>query len=169
MKRENIRLLIYFIITALVGCGLHFLYEWSPNLLFAVLAPVRESVWEHLKLVFWPLLAAALLYTRKEKGLRAAWYLGVLVASVLLLLYGWVYNVRMRQASLPVDIAAFVLILALGFAVAVWIEVAPRWKGALLLAVGVLALLIVIFTFCAPDTLLFADLELADALYTLPC
>lgn len=169
MKRENIRLAIFFVITALVGCGLHFLYEWSPNLLFAVLSPVRESVWEHLKLLFWPMLCASLLYTRKTRQLRAAWYLGLLVSSVLLLVYGWACNIRMAQANVPIDIAAFVLILALGFVVAAWVQVAPRWQGALLMAVGVLGLLIVIFTFLQPKGLLFADLELVDALYTLPC
>lgn len=169
MKRENIKLLIFFVMTVLVGAGLHFLYEWSPNLLFAILSPVRESVWEHLKLVFWPLLAALLLYTRKDKDQRAGWYLGLLAASALLLIYGWVYNIRMARADMVVDISAYVVIMALGFAVALWIPVAKRWKGLLLLLTGILAALIVVFTFQAPNALLFADLELADALYTLPC
>ena len=169
MKRENIKLLIFFVVTVLAGCGLHFLYDWSPNLLFAMIAPVKESVWEHLKLVFWPLLAALLLYTRKDKDQRASWYLGLLTASALLLIYGWVYNIRMAQANMIVDITAYVVIMALGFAVALWIPVSKRWKGFLLLLTGVLAALIVVFTFAPPDTLLFADLQLADALYTLPC
>ena len=58
MKRETMRPLIYFILTVLVGTGVHFLYDWSPNVLFAMLSPVRESVWEHGKLIFWPMLAA---------------------------------------------------------------------------------------------------------------
>ena len=32
----------------------HFLYEWLPNPFFALFAPVSESVWEHLKIVFYP-------------------------------------------------------------------------------------------------------------------
>jgi peptidoglycan/LPS O-acetylase OafA/YrhL len=169
MKREQIRGAIYFVLTVLAGCGLHFLYDWSPNLLFAILAPVRESVWEHLKLVFWPMLAAALLFSRRERERRAAWYLALLVASALLLLYGWVYNVRMAQANMVVDITAYVLILALGFGVAFWVPVHRRWRSALLLVVGVLAVLLGVFTFYQPSGLLFADLALADALYTLPC
>lgn len=30
----------------------HFLYEWFPNSLFAILFPVNESIWEHMKLLF---------------------------------------------------------------------------------------------------------------------
>ena len=30
----------------------HFLYEWFPNSLFAIIFPVNESIWEHMKLLF---------------------------------------------------------------------------------------------------------------------
>ncbi len=39
------------------GVLLHFLYDWSGHSPFAAwLAPVSESAWEHLKLLFFPLL-----------------------------------------------------------------------------------------------------------------
>ena len=44
----------------LAGAGLHFLWQALPNPLFALISPVNESVWEHLKLLYWPMLAAAL-------------------------------------------------------------------------------------------------------------
>ena len=34
----------------LAGAGLHFLWQALPNPLFALISPVNESVWEHLKL-----------------------------------------------------------------------------------------------------------------------
>lgn len=30
----------------------HFLYDWFPNGLFAILCPVNESIWEHMKLFY---------------------------------------------------------------------------------------------------------------------
>ena len=39
----------------LAGSGLHFAFDWSagwPPL--ALIAAVNESIWEHLKLAFWP-------------------------------------------------------------------------------------------------------------------
>ena len=30
----------------------HFLYQWLPNGLFAILFPVNESIWEHMKMIF---------------------------------------------------------------------------------------------------------------------
>ena len=49
---------LVFTLAVLGGAALHFLYDVWPNPLTAVLAPVNESVWEHLKLFFWPTLAA---------------------------------------------------------------------------------------------------------------
>ena len=45
-----------FLATVLLGTGLHFLYAWRPIPLFGLFAPVNESVWEHLKLLYWPFL-----------------------------------------------------------------------------------------------------------------
>ncbi len=41
-------------LSILAGSALHFLYDLWPNPLTAVFAPVNESVWEHLKLLYWP-------------------------------------------------------------------------------------------------------------------
>ena len=41
--------------TAIAGTLLHFAYEYSmENPLVAMFAPVNESTWEHMKLLFWP-------------------------------------------------------------------------------------------------------------------
>ena len=31
---------------------LHFIYQWLPNPFFAIISPVNESIWEHMKLVY---------------------------------------------------------------------------------------------------------------------
>ena len=49
-----------FIFIAIVGTLLHFVYDWSgQNPAVGIIAPVSESTWEHLKLLFMP----ALLFT----------------------------------------------------------------------------------------------------------
>jgi hypothetical protein len=53
-----------------VGSALHFVFEWSGRAIpVAPIAAVNESVWEHLKLGFWPALVyAALEYSRFGKS-----------------------------------------------------------------------------------------------------
>lgn len=60
---------LVFTLAVLGGAALHFLYDVWPNPLTAVLAPVNESVWEHLKLLYWPFLAAAFV-ARARRGRR---------------------------------------------------------------------------------------------------
>lgn len=31
---------------------LHFIYKWMPNPFLAIIAPVNESIWEHMKLIY---------------------------------------------------------------------------------------------------------------------
>ena len=46
---------IGFIAVSIAGTLMHFIYEWSGNnKIVALFAPVNESPWEHLKLLFFP-------------------------------------------------------------------------------------------------------------------
>ena len=56
-----------FALAAAAGTGLHFLYPLLPIPLVALFAPVSESVWEHLKLLYWPFLVAAAALARRER------------------------------------------------------------------------------------------------------
>ena len=57
-----------FLFTALAGTLLHFLYDWVPNPLTALVSGVNESVWEHMKLLFVPVF----LYLAVSGANRAA-------------------------------------------------------------------------------------------------
>ncbi|MDF2521576.1 MAG: hypothetical protein K0R84_2204 [Clostridia bacterium] len=62
-KRIFIRELIGFFLISILGTLLHFCFEWSGSFKpLAWLCAVNESVWEHLKIGFWP----ALFYTIYE-------------------------------------------------------------------------------------------------------
>lgn len=68
-----------------VGFLLHYLYDWSGRSnLVAILAPVNESVWEHLKLGTW---ATVLLIVLEYPALRKSTngYFIAKLASILTL------------------------------------------------------------------------------------
>jgi hypothetical protein len=59
---------IIFIIV--LGSNLHFTFEWSGSqAVVGVFSAVNESVWEHLKLGFWPAVVFALIEFKYLKKL----------------------------------------------------------------------------------------------------
>ena len=155
----------------LAGCVLHFLYEWQPSAITALFSPVNESLWEHVKLVFWPFLGAALLLNRDRPGGARPWPLVLPGLCALTLILGWVYHVALGGEALWVDIAIYVLVMLLGF----WL--ATRFSGPFkggkwvlpIVAVIALALLIGWFTLYPPEGLLFRDLAAVGSWLPLPC
>ena len=51
MKKSTKTLLIAYLAAAVAGVLFHFLYQWFPNPVFALVSPVRESIWEHVKVL----------------------------------------------------------------------------------------------------------------------
>lgn len=46
-----------FIFTSVLGTMLHFLFDWSDqNIIAAFFSAVNESIWEHMKLIYYPML-----------------------------------------------------------------------------------------------------------------
>ncbi len=74
-----LEILGFFVISG--GSGLlHFLFEWSSYATpVALIAAVNESLWEHLKIAFWP----ALFWAGVERLWLGARYPGFLCAKAL--------------------------------------------------------------------------------------
>lgn len=103
----------------LAGSALHFVYDWSggwrPVALFAA---VNESVWEHLKLAFWPALLSGLvewrMLHRRYPDFWLARSIGLLVTpmAITFLFYG--YTALLGGHWLVADILTFLIAIAAG-------------------------------------------------------
>ena len=76
------------VIIMLIGSLDHFMYELSGgNVFVGMWAPVSESVWEHLKIAFYPTLffwtAVYFVFRPLLKDRVAAWFAGAAVAAVV--------------------------------------------------------------------------------------
>ena len=63
MKEKILKFTVFSIIFVwFLGTLLHFAFEWSGNNLFvANFSSVNESTWEHLKLLFYPMLLTTII------------------------------------------------------------------------------------------------------------
>ena len=64
-----------FVFTGILGTLLHFLFEWTnENVIAAVFSGVNESIWEHTKLLFYPMVLYALIeYKAWGRNLQSFW------------------------------------------------------------------------------------------------
>ena len=157
MKRSYF---IAAIVAAAAGTALHFLYEVSPNLISALLSPVNESVWEHLKLLYWPTLAAALVLSAHAPCRIRLWsgFLTALLAMPLFLL-GLHYGLRLLGVSgTAVDIVLYYLTMFAGFWLAWRLQRSGRLQkhtGLLLMLVILYGASLILFTFAEPPLPIF--------------
>ena len=163
------KLLICYALTTLAGIGLHFVFDLWPSLLTEFFAPVNESLWEHIKIVFWPYLLAGLYLTGAGKWQRTPWLAALLLLCGLLLAGGWYIHTHLGAAAFAADIALYLVLMGLGVSLPAVLPVEERWRSPLTVAVLILCGLIICWTIQPPNAVLFHDLSLADAFYELTC
>jgi hypothetical protein len=167
--------LIGIAVIAGVGALMHFAFEWSGELRpVGVFAAVNESVWEHLKLTYWPTLLYAALSYRKLKGMSdnftVAKAAGIYVMPAAILALFYAYTAITGSENLVADIVIFVVAIALGQLVSYRILAMPQLSRRLyiLAIIGLVALgvLYALFTFYPPQAPIF--MESATGTYGIP-
>ena len=160
MKRDWI---LAAAISAALGALWHFLYDWFPCALTALLCPVNESVWEHLKLLYFPPLACAVFLSLRVPGPQRRFWSGIL-AGVLLsvaLLTGSFYTLTagFGLPSAPtLDIPLYYICLAALWTIARALNrsgAVCRALGLLVIACGAFGTALVVFSIAAPPLPIF--------------
>ncbi len=153
-----------FVLTSLLGTALHFVYDVWPTVLVSVFAPINESVWEHLKLLFWPMLLGAAFLSRRKPNKERFWssfFIALLATPPLLLLcfYG-LKSIGIESAAL--DITLYYICMFLGYSLARWLyrKKKPESFGGFALMMLILYVSsLILFTFAAPDLPIFRDMS----------
>ncbi len=158
---------IIFII--LFGSALHFTFElsgeWKP---LGIISAVNESVWEHLKLAFWPAFCYALIeyFSMKNKGILSSnfWLakaLGTYLMPILIVFIFYTYTAFTRESILVVDLSSFVIAVVAGQFLSYYListsKIFSRSSelGLVMFCLGVL--LFALFTFLPPHLGIFQD------------
>ena len=152
--------------TSAAGTLLHFLFEWSNgNIVIALFSAVNESIWEHMKLLFVPLMLFSLLeYRLLGKQYPQFWpvkLLGTVIGlGVIPVLYYTYTGIFGRSVDL-INITIFYVAAAVAFRVEyVMFRQNVNWKRYQIPSIGALLLLVGFFvfaTFSPPRLPLFQD------------
>ena len=152
-------------ITALGGTLLHFLYDWLGGAKWiAPFSGVNESTWEHMKLLFWPMLLFAVaesLFFRDRGDFWCVKLRGTLMGLSLIPILFYTYNGVVEKSPDWINISIFFLSAAAAY----FYETRKFASGTTscknperaVSALLILALLFVIFTFNTPTLGIFRD------------
>ena len=114
------------IFTIVFGSLLHFFYDWSgKNAIVGLFSPINESVFEHLKLLYFPMLLWIVLgyfiYGKKNRNYFLSSFIGLVCGLILTPVLFYLYTSYTKTSILPVDIGIFVISVVVSFALFAYI------------------------------------------------
>lgn len=155
-----------FLFTSILGTFLHFLFDLSgQRVVAAIVSAVNESIWEHMKLIYYPMLLFAMVQFRfLGKDLKQFWcikLIGILVGLTLIPVLYYTYTGIFGVSVDWLNIAIFFLAAGAAF----WVEnklfqrqyacrLSPWASFALICMIGVV---FTILTFSTPEIPFFKD------------
>jgi hypothetical protein len=154
----------------LVGSLLHFAYVWSGyNTLIGIFAPVNESVWEHLKMAFWPMLvwwlAGYFIFRKNSWFSPACWmsagalslFISPLAISSLYYLYTGALGIELSVLDILLFLLSITISQLLALHIYKFATPKPWYTLVSIVAVALLAAAFVAYTFAPPHIPLFQD------------
>lgn len=156
--------IISTIFIIILGILLHFTFEWSNNnVLVGTFSPVNESVWEHLKLLFFPMLISTIIlyfYARKNiSNYLCAKVIGIIFAISFTIIFFYTYTGIIGTNFAIIDIGSFFVAVILGQYVA-YQKMQSKFSCNNVIPIIILLILylsFLIFTFFPPRIGLFKD------------
>lgn len=155
-----------FMFAGVVGTLLHFLFDWTEgNICVALFSAVNESIWEHLKLLFYPMVAFSLIeFCFWGRSLKSFWcikLIGIIIGLVLIPVTYYTYIGALGINADWLNISIFFLVTAFVY----WTETKLFKSGHFccihpklpVILIVLLAVLFTAFTFLPPHVPLFRD------------
>lgn len=120
MNKLERYIIVGIIFTVVAGILSHFVYEWSgENFILGFFFPVNESTWEHMKLVFFPMLVYGLFAVRHLKNeyicIDKAFSIGILTGIFLIPVIFYTYSGILGYDVAWLNILTFILSVIIAY------------------------------------------------------
>ena len=159
--------IIVIIVCIILGTLLHFTYQWSgENLFVASFSAVNESVWEHLKLVFYPMLIMTIIeypfVKQSDNNYLEAKTIGIFIAMSFMVVSFFTYTGIIGTNFAIINILIFIKSIILGERIAyklMKINNESTTNTKILASIILIFFLtcFIVFTYYTPEVNLFRD------------
>ena len=160
--------LVGFIFTGIAGTLLHFFYDWTNHsVIAAFFSAVNESIWEHMKLLFFPMFVFGLIENRvigrNHDNFWCSKLVGAVVGLLLIPIFYYTYTGAFGLSADWFNIVIF--FIAAGSAYYLETQILKQeincYKSSLkaLIFLCFIALLFIVLTFVQPKIPLFQDMS----------
>ena len=154
---------IFFVVT--IGTLAHFLYDWTANnYIVGLFTPINESIWEHMKLLFFPMsiysLIMILKFHRKYSCITSALSFGILTGAILIPLFYYAYTFILGKNIFILDMGIFILSIVIAFWLSYKLTLSCRleaYTSLLCILVCMLFTCFLVLTYHHPDAAIFQD------------
>ncbi|MFA5363906.1 MAG: DUF6512 family protein [Candidatus Bathyarchaeia archaeon] len=158
--------LLGIVFITILGSVMHFTFELSGNQpIVGVFSAVNESVWEHLKLGFWPSIIYLLIEYKQIKPktnnyLLAKTAVPYTITAVIPAIF-YTYTAFTKESILMIDILSFIIAVIIAQLVSYKLlthkQLPAYTQKIAFVALLVLLVAFVVFTFYPPHNPLFQD------------
>lgn len=143
----------------------HFVYDWFPNNIFALFFPVNESIWEHMKIIYFCLFMGSILefvLCKKNNIKINNFYIEAMVKSILgvifyliifIPLYLWLGESLLISISLM--LITYIFVEYIGYKILTGEEMNINILPVIIIVLG--CIMFVILTFYPLHNFLFFD------------
>ena len=156
-------LLAGFLATLVMGTLFHFVYGWTENWVVAgFFVPVNESTWEHMKLLFFPMLLCSFpikrILSARYPCVSSALSLGNLAGTFLIPVLFYTYTGVLGTNIMVLDLLTFFLSVLAAFYLVLRFTRScrvQRWEAVLNSLMVILFFCFLLFTYMPPEIGLF--------------
>lgn len=154
------------VFTGILGTILHFVFDWTnQSVISALFCAVNESIWEHMKLLYFPMFAFSLIQADKFKYLYSNFWCiklsGLLIGLVTIPTIYYTYTGILGISADWFNILIFFISAAISFYVeTILIKNCRRCifsSTVSLIIILLIGIVFIIFTFSPPKIPLFQD------------
>lgn len=162
LKRYTIIGIIFVLV---IGTLSHFLYDWTGNNhIVGLFTPINESIWEHMKLLFFPMLLYSLImilkFHPKYLCIAPALCFGILIGTFLIPLFYYTYTSILGNNVFILDISIFILSITIAFWISYKFTLSchlESYTSLLYIMVCILLVCFLLFTYSHPNTIIFQE------------